>query len=446
MLYKKGIDLAPTVTYAILAKAKRFRDEGRVVLDTSFGRNDLTQCLPVTLINKLQQAHSNEGVSSPISQYYDPQGLSELRQLIAEEEQERIYNKAGQKIDANNIFIPPTSKGGLDYATSLLAAAVVVDDCAYPSYAPLATINDCPVYRYSSTSLSEFEAAIKKSLAAKDVVIVILTNPNNPSGRLFARKDLQARAKIMQKYNSDKKTVICLADEIYDRIIFPDHEFVSMAEIYPLTLRSCGYSKNEALAGLRLGKLIVSPELSYLIDDFRSIATHRNGSVNCAAQLALTEIYNREASDDLDGASTYSLMQEFYEKESLIYSVISKKSLEVIQGVFEVKDIPGGSFYALIKLRPEYKEKFIKKGITTGLEVAEYILQETMSVHGVGIPLLPISGFGGRDDDFSFRIVLKHCDDYRAAFDSDPNSDGWYEEHCSLLKKGLEGLLEVVKK
>ncbi|MBT4124231.1 MAG: pyridoxal phosphate-dependent aminotransferase [Candidatus Pacebacteria bacterium] len=464
MLYKNGIDLKPTLTYAILAKAQEFRDRGHVVLDTAFGRNDLTQCLPETLIKKFQEVHSNKKVLSPISQYYDPQGLPKLRQLIADEEQERIYKKAGLKITADNVFIPPTSKGGLDYVTSLLSAAVVIDDCAYPSYAPLAKINSCPVFRYSYKSMDEFDKAIKKSLEVKDVIIVVLTNPNNPSGRLFSRKDLKERAEVMQRNSSDKKTIICLADEIYDRIVYPDYEFVSMAEIYPLTLRSCGYSKNEALAGLRLGKLIVSPELSYLIKDFKSIATHRHGSVNCAAQLALTEIYNKDISKELDGKSTYSLIQEFYLKESLIYALISKKSLEVIKEVFDVEDNPGGSFYALIKLRSKYKKMFLEKGITTGIALAEYILEETMSTHKVGIPLLPVSGFGGEDSDFSFRIVFKYCDDYQKAFDSldidfvkklfkeknnrldsFPNADEWYEKYCSLLKKGLEGLVKTVR-
>lgn len=464
MLYKKGINLEPTVTYAILAKAKKLRDAGNTVLDTSFGRNDLGSCLPKTLINKLQEYHSNEDSAPAISQYYDPQGLPKLRELIANEEQKRIYKKTGLKINANNVFIPPTSKGSLDYATSLLAAAVVIDDCAYPSYAPLANINGCPVFRYSYKSLDKLEGAIKKSLKARDVVIVVLTNPNNPSGRLFSREDLQARADIMQKYSSEKKTIICLADEIYDRIIYPDQKFVSMAEIYPRTLRSCGFSKNEALAGLRLGKLIISPELNYLVDDFKSIATHRHGSVNCAAQLALVELYNKEVNNKLGGKSTYTLMEEFYLKESLIYALISKKSLDILKKAFDFEETPGGSFYALMKLKPKHKKRFVKKGITTGLAMAEYILEETINTHKIGVPLLPISGFGGKENDFSFRIVLKYCDDYKAAFDSldidfvkkifkekenwldsFPKSDEWYAKHCSLLKKGLEGVLKTIE-
>lgn len=462
MLYKKGIDREVTVTYAILAKAEKLRNEGNIVLDTAFGRNDLTQCLPKTFIKKLKESVSNEAISSPISQYYDPQGLPELRALVAKEESERVYKKAGITITEDNVFIPPTSKGGLDYATSLLKATVVIDDCAYPSYAPLVKINSCPVFRYSYKSLEEFEKAIGQAAETRDVVIVVLTNPNNPSGRLFSREDLQQRADIIQKYNSKDKTIICLADEIYDRIIYPNNEFISMAEIYPLTLRAGGYSKNEALAGLRLGKLIVPPKLDYLIKDFKSIATHRHGSVNCAAQVAMKELYNEVVSDKLDGKSTHELIQEFYLKESLIYAVISRKSLELIKDVFEVEDEPGGSFYALIKLKDEYKKKFVEKGYETGLSFAEYLLEETISDHKVGVPLLPGSGFGREISDFSFRVVFKYCDDYKAAFDSfdmefvtkvfdQPNNweefipEGWYEEHCSLLKKGLEGLIKVIK-
>ena len=107
---------------------------------------------------------------------------------------------------------------------------------------------------------------------------------------------------------------------------------------------------------------------------------------------------------------------------------------------------------------------FLEKGITTGIALAEYILEETMSTHKVGIPLLPVSGFGGEDSDFSFRIVFKYCDDYQKAFDSldidfvkklfkeknnrldsFPNADEWYEKYCSLLKKGLEGLVKTVR-
>ncbi|MGB5952969.1 MAG: pyridoxal phosphate-dependent aminotransferase [Ornithinimicrobium sp.] len=88
--------------------------------------------------------------------------------------------------------------------------------------------------------------------ATKAIVII---NPNNPTGAVYSREVLEHVAQIARE-----NSLLILADEIYDRILYDDAEHISMAQVAPdlMVLTLNGLSKTYRVAGYRAGWLVIT--------------------------------------------------------------------------------------------------------------------------------------------------------------------------------------------
>ncbi len=95
---------------------------------------------------------------------------------------------------------------------------------------------------------------IKSKITEKTKAILII-NPNNPTGALYSKKVLQEIYDVAKE-----KNLIILSDEIYDRLVYDDEEFVSTGSLgEDVTLITFnGLSKSHCICGLRCGWLVVS--------------------------------------------------------------------------------------------------------------------------------------------------------------------------------------------
>lgn len=85
--------------------------------------------------------------------------------------------------------------------------------------------------------------------------VIVVINPNNPTGAVYSRETLTAIAELARKHD-----LIVMADEIYDKILYDDAEHISMASIAPdvLTLTFNGLSKAYRVCGYRAAWLVVT--------------------------------------------------------------------------------------------------------------------------------------------------------------------------------------------
>ena len=107
---------------------------------------------------------------------------------------------------------------------------------------------------------------------------IILCNPNNPTGTVFTRDDLEAIAALCRKWD-----VIAITDEIYEHIIYDGRPHVALAGLDGMRERSVtisGMSKTYAVTGWRVGTIIAPPRLTQA---FRQI--HDFVSIGAAAPL-----------------------------------------------------------------------------------------------------------------------------------------------------------------
>ena len=97
-------------------------------------------------------------------------------------------------------------------------------------------------------------ADIRSKITAKTKAMVVI-NPNNPTGAVYSREILQGLVDIAKEFD-----LVVMADEIYDKIVYDDAEYVAMASLTDdlLMLTLSGLSKSYRVAGFRTGWLIVS--------------------------------------------------------------------------------------------------------------------------------------------------------------------------------------------
>jgi aminotransferase len=157
---------------------------------------------------------------------------------------------------------------------------------------------------------------------------IVLCNPNNPTGAVFCREDLEAIAALCRKWD-----VIVITDEIYEHIIYDGRRHVSIAGLEGMYERSVtvgGMSKTYAVTGWRIGTIIAPPGLSRL---FRQV--HDFVSIGAAAPL-------QEA-----GAVAYRLPRGYYAQLAADYQRRRDRLCSALWDVGFEFDAPEGAYYIM---------------------------------------------------------------------------------------------------
>ncbi len=143
-------------------------------------------------------------------------------------------------------------------------------DCALAGAIPRFVPLQPPGWRFDPDQLG---AAFSDKTKA-----IILCNPNNPTGTVFTREDLEQVAALCRKWN-----VIGVTDEIYEHIVYDGRPHVALAALDGMRDRAVtigGMSKTYAVTGWRVGTIIAAPRLTHA---FRQV--HDFVSIGAAAPL-----------------------------------------------------------------------------------------------------------------------------------------------------------------
>ncbi|MDD2479057.1 MAG: pyridoxal phosphate-dependent aminotransferase [Victivallaceae bacterium] len=104
-------------------------------------------------------------------------------------------------------------------------------------------------------------AAIEKALTPNTRAVMI-NSPNNPTGQIYSRAELQELTAVMQRHMEKTGRILYLiSDEPYRALNFENVEVPPLFGLYPYTVIVGSYSKTLSLAGERIGYLAVSPEM-----------------------------------------------------------------------------------------------------------------------------------------------------------------------------------------
>jgi len=216
--------------------------------------------------------------------------------------------------------------------------------------------------------------------------ILILNNPNNPTGLVYSQLELEEITDVCRKHN-----IIVISDEIYALTTYDINKFVSMGKIYPEgTFVTNGLSKSHAAGGYRLGYVIFPQHATDLKQQFKKILATEYTATSTPIQHAA-----------IAGFSDSREMDEYFEITRKIHQIMGEYSYNILNKIEGVKTTkPESTFYLLADFNA-YTDDFLANKIMTSQKFSESLIQHPYHTALVGGDSLVLER-----TDFSARIAF----------------------------------------
>ena len=162
---------------------------------------------------------------------------------------------------------------------------------------------------------------------------IVINSPNNPTGRVFSREDLEFIAELCQQYD-----VLAITDEIYEHILYDGAEYIPLWTLPGMAERTIAVnsvSKTYSVTGWRIGFIMASAELTASIRKVHDFLT-----VGAAAPL-------QEAC-----AEAFSFPDSYYQELSGFYRERRDYMLGALEEVGFRCVRPGGAYYIMAEIAP----------------------------------------------------------------------------------------------
>ena len=211
---------------------------------------------------------------------------------------------------------------------------VVVFEPFYENYGPDAILCGATP-RFVSLNPPEFSFDRAELAAAFNdkTRAIIINSPNNPTGRVFSRSDLEFIAELCQKYD-----VLAITDEIYEHILYDGAEHIPLWTLPGMAERTIAVnsvSKTYSVTGWRIGFIMASAELTASIrkvHDFLTVGASAPLQEACAEAFAFPDSYYQELSD-------------FYrERRDYLLQALTDVGFRCVR--------PGGAYYIMAEIEP----------------------------------------------------------------------------------------------
>jgi methionine aminotransferase len=268
--------LPHAVTTIFTVMSKLAHDAGAINLSQGYPDYDCSPEL-VKLVNDYMRRGNN--------QYAPMAGLPVLRERIAAKVNE--LHGADYHPDTD---VTVTAGGTQGLFTALAAVIrpndeVIIFEPAYDSYAPTVKLLGGLVKAYEmSPPIYKIDWSIVKRMISSNTKMIILNSPNNPSGAVLDREDINELIAITK--NTD---ILILSDEVYEHLVYDGREHLSMARFPELRERSfinASFGKLYHVTGWKIGYCIAP---SWMMSEFRKVHQYVVFSTNTAIQYALAD-------------------------------------------------------------------------------------------------------------------------------------------------------------
>jgi len=338
----KGVELSKTLE--IDAKVKSLIEKDKDVINLGVGEPDFNTP------DNIKEA-AIRSIRENFTKYTNSSGVADLREQIA------VKLKRENKIDctAQQIVVSCGAKHSL--INALLAILNKGDNALVPvpywtSYPEQVKICEAvPVFLETDDfklSAETFENSINDRTK-----VLFLNSPNNPTGAVYSRKELQGIADI-----AIENKIYVISDEVYEKLVY-DEEQVSIAslneEIKELTITINGVSKAYAMTGWRIGYLMANKEIA---DSVAKIQSHMTSNPNSIAQKAALEAL-KGSQDEIR-----KMIKEFKKRRDAMFN-----------GLKEIEKIscrkPEGAFYTFPNVSGLYNDR-----IKSSLDLSEFLLDK----------------------------------------------------------------------
>ena len=258
---------------------------------------------------------------------------------------------------------------------------VVVFEPFYENYAPDAILSDArPRYVPLRAPDWTFDPDELRAAFNDKTKAIIICNPNNPTGKVFTRSEMEFIAGLCQEFDA-----LCFTDEIYEHIIYPrsgaEIEHISMAQLDGMRERTVivnSMSKTYSVTGWRVGYCIAAPEITSAIRKVHDFLT-----VGAAAPLQAA------------GAYALSLPPAYYERLQGEYRARRDLLLPVLEAAGFKTFRPDGAYYIMTDISAF--------GFADDVEFTRHLIRE------VGVACVPGSSFYSLPERGSQQVRFCYC-------------------------------------
>jgi len=323
----RAAHLSPSLTLSIDAKAKAMKAEGIDVCGFGAGEPDFDTPDHI-------KAAAIAALEAGFTKYTPSSGIPELRQAIAE----KLQADNGLEYRPSQIVV---SNGAKHSCYNAILATCQPDDeviipspywVSYPDMVKLAGAEPVIVPTTERNSYKLLAKDFENAMTPRTKML-ILNSPNNPSGAVYTREEMQALVEV-----AAEEDIYILSDEIYEKLTYDDVKHVSIAslskEAYDLTLTINGFSKAYAMTGWRLGYLAAPEAVAKAVDSIQSHSTSHPCSFAQRGGLAALKGDQQPLAD---------MREEFDMRRNYMFDRITK-----IPNITAVK--PQGAFYVLVNI------------------------------------------------------------------------------------------------
>ncbi len=352
----RGLEMPESPIRKLAPLAAAAKKRGVKVYHLNIGQPDLPS--PQCGLDALKH------IDRTVLEYSPSQGYLSYREKLVD-----YYKKFNINVTADDIII--TSGGSEAVLFSFMSCLnpgdeIIVPEPAYANYmafaisagAKIRTIATTIEEGFSLPKVEKFEELINERTRA-----ILICNPNNPTGYLYTRREMNQIRDLVKKYD-----LYLFSDEVYREYIYTGSPYISAMHLEGIeqnTVLIDSVSKRYSECGIRVGALITkNAEIRKAVMKF------------CQARLSPPLIGQIVAEASLDAPEEYyrDVYDEYVERRKCLIDGLNR-----IPGVYS--PIPMGAFYTVAKLPIDDSEKFCR-----------WCLEE-FNYEGETIMMAPASGF-----------------------------------------------------
>jgi aspartate/methionine/tyrosine aminotransferase len=342
-----------------------------------YGAINLSQGFPDFAAPEEIKLAACDAIMADVNQYAITWGAKSFRDAIAEKTSWYL----GLEVDPEREIT--VTCGSTEAMIAALMAVVdpgdevIVFEPFYENYGPDAILSGAaPRYVTLHAPDWHFDREELAKTFNNNTKAIIINTPNNPTGKVFEREELEFIAGLCQKWD-----VIAITDEIYEHILFDDKEHLAIARLDGMADRTItinGLSKTYSVTGWRVGYTIAAPRITQAIRKVHDFLT-----VGAAAPL-------QEA-----GARALRLDRSYYVALRSRYADRRDQILTVLKEAgFRCYD-PDGAYYVMTDIS--------SFGFDNDVEFSRFMVQK------VGVAVVPGSSFYHRPESGRTQVRFAFC-------------------------------------